>query len=160
MNVDILGVEFCHTAAALPANWNICTGRWLRHYVYERVTFKDRKPGLLQLVVTQIVSGVWHGLFPGYILFFISTAFFVHGSKVVYRFEKNLTGVAKHTARVLHTCFTMGTLGYLAVNFLLLDYASCIQAWSSVYYIPHFILLFTSIFLGFVPNKSGKPKKA
>ena len=29
MNVDILGVEFCHTAAALPANWNICTGRWV-----------------------------------------------------------------------------------------------------------------------------------
>jgi lysophospholipid acyltransferase len=50
--------------------------------VYDRLTPKGRKPQLSTLVITQLVSGLWHGIFPGYALFFISCAFFFNSSKV------------------------------------------------------------------------------
>lgn len=40
--------------------------------VYERLTPLGKRPTFLTLVATQLVSGVWHGLFPGYWLFFAS----------------------------------------------------------------------------------------
>jgi len=50
--------------------------------VYERLTPPGRKPSLWTLVVTQFISALWHGVFPGYALMFISCAFFFHSSKV------------------------------------------------------------------------------
>ena len=57
--------------------------------VYERLTPKGKPPTFFTLVVTQLVSGVWHGLFPGYVLFFISSALMFQSSKVLYRYERN-----------------------------------------------------------------------
>lgn len=42
----------------------------LYRYVYERLTPPGQKPTFMTLMVTQLVSGVWHGLYPGYIMFF------------------------------------------------------------------------------------------
>jgi len=39
-NVDIQGVECATSGVLLPHNWNINTGLWLRHYVYERLVVK------------------------------------------------------------------------------------------------------------------------
>ena len=50
--------------------------------VYERLTPPGRKPSLWTLVATQTISALWHGVFPGYALMFISCAFFFHSSKV------------------------------------------------------------------------------
>lgn len=36
----------------------------------------------------QIVAGVWHGLFPGYALFFVTSAFMFESAKVIYRYER------------------------------------------------------------------------
>ena len=36
----------------------------------------------------QVVAGVWHGLFPGYALFFITSAFMFESAKVIYRYEQ------------------------------------------------------------------------
>lgn len=57
-------------------------GNWSRADVYDRLTPKGRKPQLSTLVITQVVSGLWHGIFPGYALFFLSLAFFFNSSKV------------------------------------------------------------------------------
>lgn len=38
--------------------------------MYERLTPPSRKPTFMTLMVTQLVSGIWHGLYPGYIMFF------------------------------------------------------------------------------------------
>jgi hypothetical protein len=37
---------------------------------------------------TQVVAGVWHGLFPGYALFFVTSAFMFESAKVIYRYEQ------------------------------------------------------------------------
>ncbi|RWW05435.1 hypothetical protein BHE74_00006986 [Ensete ventricosum] len=59
-NVDILGVEFATSAVQLPLVWNIQVSTWLRHYVYERLIEKGKKPGFFQLLATQTISAVWH----------------------------------------------------------------------------------------------------
>ena len=42
--------------------------------VYDRLTPKGKKPLLSTLIITQLTSGLWHGIFPGYALFFLSCA--------------------------------------------------------------------------------------
>ncbi|KAG8662128.1 hypothetical protein MANES_01G066800v8 [Manihot esculenta] len=59
-NVDILGVEFAKSSVELPLVWNIQVSTWLRHYVYERLIQKGKKPGFFQLLATQTTSAVWH----------------------------------------------------------------------------------------------------
>ena len=81
-NTRIRRVELSTNPAELPAHWNTCTGNWLRQYVYERLTPKGRKPSFKTLLATQLVAGVWHGLFPGYALFFASSAFLFESGKV------------------------------------------------------------------------------
>lgn len=53
--------------------------------MYERLTVKGKKPTFVTLIITQIVSGIWHGLFAGYALFFVSVAFAIQASKVLFR---------------------------------------------------------------------------
>jgi lysophospholipid acyltransferase len=49
--------------------------------VYERLTPKGKKPSFKTLLATQLVAGAWHGLFPGYALFFASSAFLFEAGK-------------------------------------------------------------------------------
>ncbi|KAK6137534.1 hypothetical protein DH2020_028719 [Rehmannia glutinosa] len=80
-NVDILGVELAKSSVQIPLVWNIQVSTWLRHYVYERLIQKGKKPGFFQLLATQTVSAVWHGLYPGYIIFFVQSAIMIAGSR-------------------------------------------------------------------------------
>ena len=44
-----------------------------------------KRPTFAHMLITQLVSGVWHGLFPGYWLFFATSALMFDASKVIYR---------------------------------------------------------------------------
>ena len=58
-----MGVEKAATFVEIPHHWNVQTGICLRHYVYDRTTPKGKKPGFTNILITQVVSGVWHGLY-------------------------------------------------------------------------------------------------
>ena len=58
--------------------------------IYERVTPRGRKPTFRTLLMTQVVAGIWHGLFPGYAMFFVSSAFMFESAKIIYRYEEGL----------------------------------------------------------------------
>ena len=66
--------------------------------VYERLTPKGKKATFKTLLLTQLVAGVWHGLFPGYALFFATSAFMFESAKVIYRYEKVWDSGPKGTA--------------------------------------------------------------
>lgn len=88
--------------------------------MYERLTPIGRKPTFLTLLITQLVSGVWHGVFSGYILFFSGLAFFFFSSRVVYRYEGLAPAwVASFPPWVaVKWVYTMFTLNYLAIAFM------------------------------------------
>ncbi|KAL4397531.1 hypothetical protein AHAS_Ahas01G0201200 [Arachis hypogaea] len=80
-NVDILGVEFAKSSVVIPTVWNIQVSTWLRRYVYERLVQSGKKPGFFQLLATQTISAIWHGVYPGYIIFFVQSALMIAGSR-------------------------------------------------------------------------------
>lgn len=74
-NVNPLGVELAQNSRAFLENWNLNTNKWLRNYVYLRVTPKGKKPGFRASLATFATSAFWHGFYPGYYLSFILAAF-------------------------------------------------------------------------------------
>ena len=161
-NIYPIGVEKSVTLNAIPLSWNVKTGLWLRHYVYDRVTPKGKKPGLLQILITQIVSGVWHGLYAGYWLFFVSSAFAVNAGRLMYRWKQ--TRVPEKYRVLVDVplwAFTHVCLNYMCAAFILIDLKQCLQSWSSMRYFGHVgiavLLVFGAVF---APRRSSKPKSA
>ncbi|CAA2957330.1 lysophospholipid acyltransferase 1-like [Olea europaea subsp. europaea] len=118
-NVDILGVEMAKSSVQLPLVWNIQVSTWLRHYVYERLIQKGKKPGFFQLLATQTVSAIWHGLYPGYIIFFIQSALMIAGSRVLYRWQQaTRSGLFKKIFVFLNFAYTLLVLNYSCIGFM------------------------------------------
>ncbi|KAK9864166.1 hypothetical protein WJX84_000212 [Apatococcus fuscideae] len=145
-NTRIMQVELCTSLAQLPVHWNTCTGNFLRRYVYERLSKGDAA-----VYVTQVISGVWHGLFPGYGLFFLSSAIFIQASKLIFKYERDWSGAARNNWMwiAIKWTFTTVILNYCATAFLILDLWPTLALWRSVYFIGH-VLMVGVVILGMV----------
>mmetsp|Transcript_19134 Transcript_19134/g.57764 ORF Transcript_19134/g.57764 Transcript_19134/m.57764 type:complete len:484 (-) Transcript_19134:1770-3221(-) len=162
VNTRIRKVEVQTSAARLPADWNIATGNFLRRYVYERLTPKGRKPTLYTMVITQLVSGFWHGIFPGYALFFVSSAFFFNSAKVLYRYERHWSKAAQNNPfwLLIKLLYTELTLQYLGCAFMVLYFRPAIGVWRSVHFFGHLLIAAITIVGMVFPAKRVKAPKA
>jgi len=90
------------------------------------------------LIVTQLVSGVWHGLYPGYFMFFVGSAFTFASSTVIYKWEQAMPGwlVGSWPWWAAKVMVTRLKLDFLAMAFLHLEWNPSVQIWRSVYYLP------------------------
>lgn len=161
-NARILGVECATSAAALPLHWNVCTGRFLRHYVYERLT-RGGRGGLRTLLATQGVAGLWHGTFPGYALFFLSSAFMFESSKALYRYEKYSwpRWVANALPwKMVKWAFVAACLNYSSSAFIILDLAPSLRVWKAVHFLPSFVMAAIVIVEKVVPPRRGRRRAA
>ncbi|XP_057977084.1 lysophospholipid acyltransferase 1 [Malania oleifera] len=160
-NVDILGVELATSAVKLPLVWNIQVSTWLRYYVYEQLIQKGKRPGFFQLLATQTVSAVWHGLYPGYIIFFVQSALMIAGSRVLYRWQlaipPNLALIKKILVFANFT-YTIFVLNSSAVGFMVLSMHETLAAYRSIYYAAT-ILPIVLILLGNI-IKPAKPVRS
>ncbi|KAG5588875.1 hypothetical protein H5410_039389 [Solanum commersonii] len=135
-NVDVLGVELAKSSVQLPLVWNIQVSTWLRHYVYERLVQKGKKAGFFQLLATQTISAVWHGLYPGYIIFFVQSALMIAGSRVIYRWQQATKGTMfKKILTLMSFAYTLLILNYSAVGFMVLSLHETLTSYGSVYYV-------------------------
>ncbi|KAB2026950.1 hypothetical protein ES319_D06G255900v1 [Gossypium barbadense] len=159
--VDILGFELAKSSVLLPLVWNIQVSTWLRHYVYERLVKKGKKPGFFQLLATQTVSAVWHGLYPGYIIFFVQSALMIAGSRVIYQWEKAVPtnmALVKKAFAVVNFAYTLLVLNYSCVGFMVLSKHETLASYGSVYYIGTIIPI-ALIILGYIiPAKPARFK--
>ncbi|KAK8934859.1 hypothetical protein KSP39_PZI014959 [Platanthera zijinensis] len=161
-NVDILGVELATSAVQLPLVWNIQVSTWLRHYVYDRLIQKGKKPGFLQLLATQTVSAVWHGLYPGYIIFFIQSALMISGSRVIYRWQQATSSKNVFLSKILiltNFFYTLLVLNYSCIGFLVLSMQETLASYKSVHFVGTIVpILF--ILLGKIiqPARPARPK--
>lgn len=157
-NQHIRGLELCRSGAEITLNWNVQTGLWLRRYVYDRLTPIGTKPGFGALMLTQLVSGVWHGLFPGYIMFFSGTALLVQTSREIYRYQRHLRGLPHRIVILLHTLLTSICLNFLAAAFQLLTWDESIAVWRSMYFAPTLLMLAICCIFPALPKP--RPSKA
>ncbi|GER40518.1 membrane bound O-acyl transferase family protein [Striga asiatica] len=163
-NVDILGVELAKSSVQIPLVWNIQVSTWLRHYIYERLIQKGKKPGFFQLLATQTVSAVWHGLYPGYLIFFVQSAIMIAGSRAIYRWQQACqVALLKKLLDLLNFAYTLLVLNYSCVGFMVLSLHETLTAYGSVYYIgtiiPVALILLGNIIKPARPAKSKVRKE-
>lgn len=156
-NVDPYAFETGQNTFALLEAWNMNTNKWLKNYVYLRVTPKGRKPGFVSTFATFLTSAMWHGTQPGYYLTFATGAFYQSLGKV---FRRNIRpifmlsdgispGPYKMYYDITSYLVTHIGFGYLVQPFMILEFGASIKLWSSVYFFGHvFIAVVIFIFQG------------
>ncbi|KAJ8767588.1 hypothetical protein K2173_018146 [Erythroxylum novogranatense] len=165
-NVDIIGVELAKSSVELPLVWNIQVSTWLRHYVYDRLVQKGKKPGFFQLLATQTTSAVWHGLYPGYIIFFVQSALMIAGSRVIYRWQQAVPpsmALVKKIIVLMNFAYTLLVLNYSCIGFMVLSLHETLAAYGSLYYVgtilPVFLILMGKIIKPARPTRSKVTKE-
>ncbi|PRP78111.1 membrane-bound O-acyltransferase [Planoprotostelium fungivorum] len=152
-NIDIYRIETADNMRTFFDGWNKNTNRWLRQYIYLRVTPKGRKPGFISSQITFVVSSLWHGLFPGYLLAFVGSGFGVFSAQLMRRYVRPLLlngdgsgkGV-KVVYDVMGKITTLFIVNYLASSFMLLDFGTCVFLFSRVGLYGHVLILFPILF--------------
>lgn len=133
---------------------------FLRADVYERLVPLGRKPTFYHLVLTQLVSGVWHGVFAGYWLFFATSALMFRASHVLHRYERNWPQNLRSFLpwRLLKIAMTAFVLNYAGSAFMVLSYGEAIRIWSTLYYFGHIIIALLLLISAVLPPRSKPPK--
>jgi small-conductance mechanosensitive channel len=119
--------------------------------VYERLAPPGHQATFLHLFATQIVSGVWHGLIPGYWMFFMTLAFLFEGSKTLYRYERNWPAWVRDSP--LYTAVKIvvnnALIDYGGTAFIVLSWHESVAVWRSMYFFGH-IFIFGLVVMGWV----------
>jgi len=157
-NVDVIGVEFAGSLFALTNNWNTGVNNWLKNYVYFRVEspkWLPLNPRTFANIVTKTTSALWHGVYSGYYLFFLSAAilniandlthailrpFFLQSStKDANGREKEGAGryPMKYVYDFLGWVAVMSCMNYLGVSFVILRWETSYVAWSQLAWYGH-----------------------
>lgn len=141
-----------HSRHTIPLDWNICTGKWLRYYVFFRLPPSLQPYGVL---ITHLFSAFWHGFYPGYYFLFLTHWWF---HRVDEAFELNVMDkyvyeidAEKRTKKiknpllykillVLRTLHFYIGLKYWVAPFRLLTLVEGWNVWMSWYFIPHIFL--------------------
>lgn len=149
--VDLWKFKFGTSAQRdmVPA-WNIPSHLWLKRYVHMRLVW-NKFPNLMARLATFFVSAVWHGLYPGYYLFFFFSAVFVEiGQRFGSVFLPFTFDADGKTPKYPHkAAFDMCArvlllliVDYLALSFQLMAYEWGIRGLASVHFIGHWVILF------------------
>lgn len=153
-NIDPWIVETAQNAHTFLGSWNMNTSKWLRNYVYLRVTPKGRKPGFRSTLATFVTSALWHGTRPGYYITFVTGAFYQAVGKI---FRRNLRpifmeadgvtpGKLKPYYDLVCMVVTQLSFGYLCQPFVLLELKPSLYILGTVYYFAH-VLIAVVLFL-------------
>ncbi|KAJ2985457.1 hypothetical protein NUW58_g5521 [Xylaria curta] len=139
-NINPWGVEFAQNSRAYLENWNMNTNKWLRNYIYLRVTPRNRKPGFRASMATFVTSAFWHGFYPGYYLAFVLASFVQTAAKHYRRglrpffldpvTQKPLPN--KKYYDIASWLATQTTFSFAAAPFIILGFKESLQVWSRV----------------------------
>ncbi|AEO69311.1 uncharacterized protein THITE_2119570 [Thermothielavioides terrestris NRRL 8126] len=141
-NIDPWGVELAQNTRGYLEAWNINTNKWLRNYVYLRVTPRGKKPGFRASLATFTTSAFWHGFYPGYYLSFVLASFIQTVAKNMRRnfrpfFLDPKTGAplpSKKYYDLASWLTTQLTFSFAAAPFLILSLSGSLQVWARVYF--------------------------
>eukprot|EP00605_Chrysophyceae_sp_TOSAG23-4_P001266 GSChrysophyteH1.ASY1.ANO1.1377.1 assembled CDS len=164
-NMDVMGHEFATTVQILSRGWNKGTQGWLERYTFNRYN--------QSLLITYFISGVWHGVYPGFLLMFMSVPILTACERqfkakinplVVPEFDgRDLTTYPTHTIGYIYWFACMigmkVSMNYLTQTFSMGFWENAWTAWSSYHHIPHFTWLVVYVILAY-GFKAPKKKTA
>jgi len=113
------------------------------------------------MIVTQLVSGVWHGVFAGYWLFFATSAFMFQASRVIYRYEQGWSPRLRNFPPwvLIKIISSALVLSYAGSAFMVLSLQETLLVWRSVWFFGHAII-FGVLLVGTVMPPKGTRKEA
>ena len=90
----IWNLETSYTIKDFLASWNISAHDWLKYYIYLRMLPNDKnKRGGVNLgaaMTTFVVSAIWHGFYPGFMMFFVGAGLLDYVAKILTPLVKPL----------------------------------------------------------------------
>lgn len=143
--LDLYRYKFAQSIVkdAVPS-WNMMSQHWLRRYVHQRFMAVGLSHTLSR-VTTFITSALWHGLYPGYYMFFGMGAFFGEGTHLMYHsmipyfYDENGHGIypRKYLFDIGTTATIWMFIDYMAPTFQLLAFWKGIFALNQIYWWCH-----------------------
>ena len=157
-NIDIISYETSTNIQSLSRSWNKRTQSWLELYVYNRTEHS--------LLTTYTVSALWHGLYPGYFMFFLSAALMSSTERLIRKkinpliltlpsnpyYNTKLNKMIRGFYTLICWFLTSITLTYHAQTFYMKTFSRSIQAFQSFYYIPNITFFLFYCVLYFAPT--------
>ena len=164
-NVDILGVETACNVQNITRCWNKRTQGWLERYTYSRTGNS--------LLATYFVSAIWHGLYPGFFVFFmfvpvlttIERQWRLHINPIVLPgYDGRNYNTAPRSTRFVYWCLcTVGTymsMHFVVQTFSLGSWENCHNALGSYSYVPYIFMVAVAVILSVIPVAKKKDKEA
>lgn len=163
-NISISGFEFSTNVQTLSRSWNQRTQGWLERYFYNRSG--------CSLLYTYFCSAIWHGVYPGFFVFFMSVPLMTAIERLCKLklnpyFAPGYDGYNDSTypntpmATIYwYICLANNTIcmNYLVQTFCLGTWMNVNKALGSFHYIGHIAFLSVYIILKFLPTKKEKLK--
>ncbi|KAL9651043.1 hypothetical protein ABK040_012787 [Willaertia magna] len=165
--MDYLKMELSSNLRDITTNWNISVSNWLKYYVYTRISNGQSWKSTL---MTFVVSSLWHGLYPGYYLMWVSYAlslqfigrlahrkirpYFLKDVRNVFS-ERN-SKISSIVYKVLSYSVTQVVASYLLPPFVLLSLDDSLQFYRFTNWIGHFMFIPLYAVLTLIPTKREK----
>ncbi|RIA85160.1 MBOAT, membrane-bound O-acyltransferase family-domain-containing protein [Glomus cerebriforme] len=155
-NVDIVAYETADNIKTLLDSWNMNTNKWLKNYVYLRVTPPGKKPNFFSTFATFGTSAIWHGFYPGYYLTFISGAFVQSIHRTLRRNIRPIFLTPKFSSlkplyNFLGWLLTQTVIHYIVIPFNILSFRNSLYVWKLLYFCGHIAIILVNVtfWLGF-----------
>ncbi|XP_028993936.1 lysophospholipid acyltransferase 2 isoform X2 [Betta splendens] len=148
-NVRILGIELATSFKMFIDNWNIQTGHWLKRVCYERCPINPT-------AATFMLSAMWHGVYPGYYLTFITGTTMTLAARAIRHNIRPYFLVSDSLKRIYDVITWAGTqvaISYTVLPFVLLAVGPSLKFYMSWYFCLHLVALLVVLAL---PVKSRR----
>ncbi|NXF92620.1 MBOA2 protein, partial [Eubucco bourcierii] len=132
-NLRIQQIEFSTSFKMFLDNWNIQTALWLKRVCYERATFSPT-------IQTFILSAIWHGVYPGYYLTFLTGVLMTLAARAIRNNIRHYfveSAAVKACYDVVTWMTTQVAISYTVVPFVLLSVRPSLTFYSSCYFCLH-----------------------
>lgn len=139
-NVRVADCELATSPSTFIAGWNLSVQSWLKSHIYRKLP--QRTPRPVRMVATFAVSAFWHGVHPGYYLFFLGLFAMVgveHLCLAAYgegREKLSVSGTQTWLWARRAACFlwTHGCFAFYGGAFNLLDWRETFALWRALKY--------------------------
>ncbi|XP_037668469.1 lysophospholipid acyltransferase 2 isoform X9 [Choloepus didactylus] len=151
-NLRIQQIEMSTSFKMFVDNWNIQTALWLKRVCYERAS-------LSPTIQTFILSAIWHGVYPGYYLTFLTGVVITLAARAI---RKNIRRYfieppqLKLFYDIITWIVTQIAVSYTVVPFVLLSVKPSFKFYSSWYYCLHIAGVLVLLLLPVKRTERGK----
>ncbi|XP_062894158.1 lysophospholipid acyltransferase 2b isoform X1 [Mobula hypostoma] len=148
-NLNIVNIESATSFKMFIDNWNIQTARWFKRVCYDRCHYHPT-------VATFILSAMWHGVYPGYYMTFLTAIPITLAARAIRNNFRN-SFIRTPAFKLFYDIFTwiatMIAISYTVAPFVLLSVEPSLKFYRSWYYCFHVVPLLVILVLPIKPRR-------